>query len=83
MIKYALICSKDHVFDEWFDSMADYDVRKAGKKLKCPTCGDKKVTKSLMAPAVASSHSTAPAPAPTCGAASGCATGMCPMAGRG
>ena len=52
MIVFSLQCSKGHAFDEWFSSSDDYMEQKKKKKLACPTCGDKKVEKGLMAPSV-------------------------------
>jgi hypothetical protein len=77
MIVYSLRCSNDHAFDEWFASSAYYDTQKKKNKLVCPICGDKNVTKGLMAPNVGKS---AAAPAPSCGAPS-CSNGACPMSG--
>ncbi|MBT3238463.1 MAG: DUF1178 family protein [Rhodospirillaceae bacterium] len=77
MIVFSLQCSKGHAFDEWFSSSDDYMEQKKKKKLACPTCGDKKVEKGLMAPSVGKS---APAPAPACGAPA-CSNGACPMSG--
>ncbi|MBT6406089.1 MAG: DUF1178 family protein [Rhodospirillaceae bacterium] len=77
MIVYSLNCSKGHSFDEWFTSSSDYDNQIKAKSLACPTCGDKKVGKGLMAPNVGKS---ATAPAPACGAPS-CANMGCPMSG--
>lgn len=73
MIVYSVRCAKDHVFDEWFDSMADYDAKAAAGEVVCPTCGDRRIEKALMAPNVAGG---AKAPAGPCGGpmcASGCA----------
>jgi hypothetical protein len=52
MIRYTLRCHRDHDFEAWFRSSADYDrAAKAGKNA-CPTCGSTKVEKAPMAPAV-------------------------------
>ncbi|NQV46935.1 MAG: DUF1178 family protein [Rhodospirillaceae bacterium] len=77
MIVFSLQCSKNHSFDEWFSSSADYDTQKKSKAIACPTCGDKKIEKALMAPSVGKS---AAAPAPACGAPA-CGNGACPMSG--
>ena len=77
MIHYSLNCSKGHSFDDWFSSSSDYETQVKKKKLACPTCGDKKISKGLMAPNVGK---TAAPPAPTCGAPS-CANMGCPMSG--
>lgn len=90
MIRYRLICSQDHVFDEWFDSMGDYDAKKAASAIACPDCGDTAVQKTIMAPSLAGAGDGSMGqvrsrkdsePAAACGTG-GCATGGCPaMAG--
>ena len=52
MIKYALKCSKGHVFESWFkDSGAFETLSKAGQ-VSCAVCGTAKVEKTIMAPSV-------------------------------
>lgn len=53
MIRYTLICDKDHRFDSWFPSAAGYDRLAAAGHVTCPDCGSATVDKALMAPAVA------------------------------
>jgi hypothetical protein len=55
MISYNLRCAKDHVFEAWFQSSAAYEEQVAKKSVSCPSCGSKKVEKSIMAPRVATS----------------------------
>ncbi|MEM6478348.1 MAG: DUF1178 family protein [Pseudomonadota bacterium] len=52
MIRYSLRCSKDHVFDSWFANAESFDKLKAAGHLECAVCGDARVEKTLMAPAV-------------------------------
>lgn len=52
MIRYNLICAKDHEFEGWFSSSSDYDDQAASGLVSCPACGTKKVEKAIMAPAV-------------------------------
>lgn len=52
MIKYSLICEKDHDFEGWFGSSDDYDKQCKRGFVECPSCGSKKVSKALMAPRV-------------------------------
>lgn len=52
MIKYRLICAQEHEFDGWFADMATYESQRDDGLLCCPTCGDTKVSKAIMAPAV-------------------------------
>jgi len=53
MIKYSLICEKDHEFEGWFASSDDYDKQRKRGFLECPQCGSQKISKALMAPGVA------------------------------
>lgn len=53
MIKYQLRCKKDHEFEGWFRSGADYDVQAEDGLLECPVCGSNAIEKAIMAPAVA------------------------------
>jgi hypothetical protein len=54
MISFQLRCSSDHEFEAWFRSSEGYEEQLASGDVVCPSCGDKKVTKALMAPSVAS-----------------------------
>lgn len=83
MIRYSLICAEGHDFDEWFDSMADYDTKKESAALVCPTCGDTHVEKAIMAPRLSGSGGTVGTtsdPVAACGVQGGCAGGGCPVA---
>ena len=52
MIKYALGCAEGHTFDSWFPDSDAFDrLRKRGL-VACPECGDIRVEKAIMAPAV-------------------------------
>ena len=52
MIVFDLLCGNYHEFESWFqDSTAYEKLAKAGH-VACPICGDTKISKSLMAPAV-------------------------------
>lgn len=53
MIKYALRCDRNHEFEGWFGSSADYDDQAARGLVECPMCGSTGVSKQIMAPAVA------------------------------
>jgi hypothetical protein len=52
MIRYQLICKKDHSFEGWFRDSAAYDLQAKKGLLSCPTCDSKVVAKAPMAPAV-------------------------------
>ena len=64
MIKYALACEHEHRFEGWFGASADYDDQAARGLVECPHCGSHGVSKQIMAPAVAGTRKTSPAPDP-------------------
>jgi len=68
MIRYALICERDHAFESWFQNSAAYDKQVKRSLVTCPVCGSAKVEKAIMAPrvsAAAENESVAsPSPAP-------------------
>jgi len=53
MIAFDLRCAKDHVFEVWFKDSAAYEHQVSTKAVVCPACGDKKISKAIMAPNVA------------------------------
>ena len=53
MIRYALLCDRDHEFEGWFGASADFDDQQARGLIECPVCASKAVRKAIMAPAVA------------------------------
>ena len=53
MIRYTLTCEKSHRFDSWFRSADAYQALADAGQLSCTTCGSVQVTKTVMAPAVA------------------------------
>lgn len=53
MIRYDLVCEQDHRFDGWFPSSADFDTQAKRGFVACPSCNSVRVTKAIMAPAVA------------------------------
>lgn len=52
MIRYALLCDRQHDFEIWFKNSADYDKQVKRKLVVCPLCGSAKVEKALMAPSL-------------------------------
>lgn len=52
MIRFSLVCERDHAFDGWFRNGEDYERQKKRGLVSCPACGSTKVDKALMAPAV-------------------------------
>lgn len=62
MIRYALACDHGHPFEAWFGSSSDYDDQAARGLVECPFCGSRAVQKQIMAPAIAGTKKSAPAP---------------------
>ena len=52
MIVFDLICQNDHEFESWFQNSDAFEKLAKAKHVACPVCGDTKIFKSLMAPAV-------------------------------
>ena len=61
MIHYQVRCSRDHEFDGWFKDSAGFERQAARGLIECPACGDTKVTRALMAPALGR-RTASPAP---------------------
>ena len=55
MIVFDLRCARAHVFEAWFGSSADYEDQRGRGLLECPLCGDRQVSKAVMAPRLGSS----------------------------
>jgi hypothetical protein len=53
MIRYALLCDREHEFEGWFAASADFDDQQARGLVECPICASKAVRKAIMAPALA------------------------------
>ena len=64
MIKYALACDQEHLFEGWFGASADYDDQIARGLIACPVCGSTAVRKQIMAPAVSGTKASKTADAP-------------------
>lgn len=63
MILFDLKCRHDHVFEAWFKDSATYEEQAASRKIACPICGSRKVTKAPMAPRVAKNGESGGPPA--------------------
>ena len=50
MILFDLQCEKNHKFECWFASSANYEEQLKNKMIVCPYCNSTKIQKSLMAP---------------------------------
>jgi hypothetical protein len=64
MIHYQLRCGQDHEFDGWFKDSTTFDKQAARGLVACPSCGDVKVTRAMMAPALSTRAAEPPRPAP-------------------
>ena len=53
MIRFALRCDNAHEFESWFKDGAAYDRMAEAGLVECPACGETRVGKALMTPAVA------------------------------
>jgi hypothetical protein len=77
MIRYTLVCERQHNFESWFANSAAYDKQVKRGLVACPICGSIKVDKAIMAPRLgrsgkpidmpqapppAAAHAEAPAP---------------------
>lgn len=64
MITFDLKCNAGHVFEGWFRSSADFDQQAGDALIPCPTCGDSRVIKAVMAPHVGRKGNQLAAPLP-------------------
>ncbi len=53
MIVFDLLCCNDHEFESWFQNSDAFEKLAKAGHVACPICGDTRISKSLMAPAVA------------------------------
>lgn len=52
MILYRLRCRKGHEFESWFKDSKAYERQEKRSLIGCPTCGDSKVERAIMAPRI-------------------------------
>lgn len=64
MIVFDLKCEAGHVFEAWFGKSGDYEDQASRGLIECPLCGDKRIGKAVMAPAVPPKGNRAPNEAP-------------------
>jgi hypothetical protein len=64
MIHYQLRCAADHEFDGWFKDSATFEKQAARGLLSCPFCGDTRIERALMTPALAKTREKGRAPLP-------------------
>jgi hypothetical protein len=63
VIKYALLCDQGHGFDSWFPDSEAFETQARRGLVACPDCDSVRVTKAIMAPAVAAGRESARAKA--------------------
>lgn len=56
MIKYNLLCARDHEFEAWFSKSSDFDDQSAKGLVECPVCSSKDIGKAIMAPHISTSR---------------------------
>lgn len=59
MIRFDLICERDHEFDAWFKDSETFDKQLTGGDVTCPSCGSSAIHKALMAPNISTGKSRA------------------------
>lgn len=52
MIRYTLLCEREHGFESWFRDSGAYEKLADAGQVACPTCGSTAVRKALMTPSV-------------------------------
>lgn len=53
MIRYTLICEKNHDFESWFRDSEAYEAQRKKRLVTCPICDSHRIEKTIMAPQVA------------------------------
>lgn len=64
MIRFTLRCAEEHEFEGWFRNSDAFEAQQQAGEIACPTCGDNKIEKALMAPNIGRSHKNVPALSP-------------------
>ena len=67
MIRYDLICAREHSFEGWFRDSAGFEAQSARHALSCPICGSDRIEKALMTPGLPVKANARQAPAPQSG----------------
>jgi hypothetical protein len=64
MIRFTLRCAAEHEFEGWFRNGDAFETQREAAEIACPTCGDTRIEKALMAPNIGRSHKNLPALSP-------------------
>ena len=65
MIRFTLRCNAEHEFEGWFRNSEAFEAQQQAGEIACPSCGDTRIEKALMAPNIGRSHKNVPALSPT------------------
>jgi hypothetical protein len=60
MIRFTLRCNAEHEFEGWFRNGDAFEAQQQAGEIACPTCGDNRIEKALMAPNIGRSHKNVP-----------------------
>jgi len=60
MILFALRCAEGHEFEGWFRDGDGFEAQRQGGEIACPTCGETRVEKAVMAPNIGRGHNRMP-----------------------
>ncbi|HTT80539.1 MAG TPA: DUF1178 family protein [Stellaceae bacterium] len=60
MILFTLRCADGHEFEGWFRDNDGFAAQQKGGEITCPVCGDSRIEKAVMAPAIGRSHDRMP-----------------------
>jgi hypothetical protein len=60
MILFALRCADGHEFEGWFRDNDGFEAQQKGGEIACPVCGDRRIEKAVMAPAIGRSRNRMP-----------------------
>ena len=69
MIRYSLVCERQHEFESWFANSSAFDKQAKRGLVACPMCGSTKVEKAIMAPRLSRGEKSIDVPAPAASAA--------------
>jgi hypothetical protein len=63
MILYRLRCRKGHEFESWFKDSKAYERQEKRSLIGCPSCGDSRIERAIMAPRIGKGGARDEAPA--------------------
>jgi hypothetical protein len=60
MILFTLRCAEGHQFEGWFRDGDGFEAQQNAGEIACPECGDNRVEKAVMAPAIGRARNRMP-----------------------